>query len=155
MSRWCDLERDEPELGTAGRQLLYQFGPGLAFLATVRPDGGPRMHPICPVIAEGGLYAFIVESPKLGDLRRDGRYALHTFPPEHTDDEFYLTGAVTEISDRELRTSVASACLHSISGDDALFEFHIARCLHAKYRERGAFPPTYTRWAAPDAGRLR
>jgi hypothetical protein len=23
---------------------------GLAFVATVRPDGGPRVHPMCPVI---------------------------------------------------------------------------------------------------------
>lgn len=64
--------------------MFYEHGLGLGFLATTRPDGGPRVHPICPVLA-GNLYAFIVPGPKLADLRRDPRYryALHSeiFPP--------------------------------------------------------------------------
>jgi hypothetical protein len=37
-----------PARSRRGRQsLLYQFGVGLAFLSTVRPDGGPRLHPLC------------------------------------------------------------------------------------------------------------
>ena len=54
--------------------LLYQFGVGLAFLATVRRDGGPRVHPMCPLIHQGGLYGFFVPGPKQADLHRDGRY---------------------------------------------------------------------------------
>lgn len=152
VARWKDLQSANPELAEAGRSLIYQFGPGLAFLATVRSDGGPRLHPICPVIADGGLYAFIVPSPKLHDLRRDGRYAFHSFPPEHTDDEFYLTGAAVEVTDADTRSSVREACEHSVAEEDPLFEFRIERCMHAKYRERGAFPPVYTTWIAPDAG---
>ena len=53
MSRWEQFAEREPRLSEAGRALFYQYGPGLGFLATVRADGGPRMHPICPVIAEG------------------------------------------------------------------------------------------------------
>src|SRR6266704_3965772 len=44
-----------PDFADAGRALLYQFGVGLAFLATVRRDGGPRVHPVCPLICHGGL----------------------------------------------------------------------------------------------------
>jgi hypothetical protein len=88
LARWAELEHDAPEIAAAGKELIYQFGLGLGFLATVRKDGGPRVHPICPIIAHGGLYAFIVPSPKQDDLRRDGRYALHSFPPAENDNEF-------------------------------------------------------------------
>ena len=37
------------------RELFYQYGIGLGFLATVRPDGGPRLHPICPIITDEGF----------------------------------------------------------------------------------------------------
>ena len=148
MKRWSDLEHQEPELAEAGRQLFYQFGVGLGFLATVRKDGGPRLHPICPIIAHGGLYGFILPSPKRLDLRRDGRFALHSFPPAETDDEFYVTGRVVEIDDPAIRESVANAYHHDPGREEELFEFLIERCLLARYRERGAFPPTYTNWRA-------
>jgi len=53
VARWEDLERQAPELAGHGRRLLYQFGLGLGFLATIRPDGGPRLHPFCPIVADG------------------------------------------------------------------------------------------------------
>jgi hypothetical protein len=67
-----------PDLAGEGRQLFYEHRVGLGFLATVRPDGGPRVHPICPLVTPEGLYGFIVPGPKLKDLRRDSGYALHT-----------------------------------------------------------------------------
>ena len=73
MKRWCDFARESPALAEAGRALLYQHRVGLGYLATIRRDGGPRVHPICPVIADGGLYAFIGNrSPKPAESR-DGR----------------------------------------------------------------------------------
>ncbi|HEY5859818.1 MAG TPA: hypothetical protein VIX62_05995, partial [Actinomycetota bacterium] len=66
---WREFSALRPDLADAGKQLLYQFGVGLAFLGTVRADGGPRLHPFCPVI-DDGLFAFIVPSPKRDDLHR-------------------------------------------------------------------------------------
>ena len=37
---WAVFEADQPRLAEAGRRLLYQHGPGLAYLATIRRDGG-------------------------------------------------------------------------------------------------------------------
>ena len=88
-----------PDLADAGRALLYQFGVGLGFLATVRRDGGPRVHPMCPLLTDDALYAFIVPSPKCDDLRRDGRYALHSFPRPDDEDAVYLTGTATVVDD--------------------------------------------------------
>ncbi|MGH7856085.1 MAG: pyridoxamine 5'-phosphate oxidase family protein, partial [Candidatus Binatia bacterium] len=86
MLTWSQFRDERPDLAEAGRQLLYQFSVGLAFLGTVRKDGGPRMHPMCPILYEEGLYAFIEPGPKRYDLVRDGRYAMHCFPPADDED---------------------------------------------------------------------
>ncbi len=152
MARWQEFERAEPEMAEAGRALVYQFGVGLGFLATVRKDGGPRMHPVCLVVGEGGLWAFIEESPKRHDLERDGRVAVHTFPPEKVDDEFYVTGRVIRHTDAGLVAKVSELYLAvgATKGDHAwLYEFDIERVLWSKYGERPSWPPEYRKWAAP------
>ena len=74
MAAWHELRSARSELAAAGRDLLYPHGMGLGFLATVRPDGGPRLHPMWPLLTDDELFAFIIPSPKQADLRRDGRY---------------------------------------------------------------------------------
>jgi len=83
MITWTEFEQREPVLAEVGHAQFYQHNIGLGFLATVRRDGGPRVHPVCPVISPAGLHVLILPGPKRGDLRRDGRYSLHTemFPP--------------------------------------------------------------------------
>src|SRR2546430_10220547 len=92
MASWWECAAAQPRLASVIRALVHQYGPGLGYLATVRPDGGPRVHPVSPVITDEGLYCFILDSPKRRDLDRDGRYALHSFPPDESDDEAYLSG---------------------------------------------------------------
>lgn len=99
MAPWREFTRIRPDLAEAGKSLLYQYGVGLAFLGTSRPDGGPRVHPMCPLVTEGSLLAFIVPSPKRDDLIRDGRYALHSFPAEDNEDAFYVTGRAEVVTD--------------------------------------------------------
>jgi len=151
MARWADLEAEAPELAAGGAKLLYQYGLGLGFLATVRADGGPRLHPFCPILTDGGLWGFIGDSPKLRDLRRDGRYAVHSFPATDRDDEFYAHGRAVEVTDPEQIARVRAAYKAPIQeGDDALFELHLERALLATYGRRLSWPPVYTRWAASD-----
>ncbi len=93
MLTWGEFARLRPDLTEGGRALLYQYaGLGLGFLATVSKTGAPRLHPFCPAIAGETLYAFLVPSPKLNDLMRDGRYALHSDLSPVNEDAFYLTG---------------------------------------------------------------
>src|SRR5262245_10562216 len=93
MKRWSQFAAEKPEMAEAGRSLVYQFRVGLGYLATVRKDGGPRVHPVCPVIANGGLYLFIGNrSPKPRDPLPDGRFVLHSSPNHEADDEYTVTG---------------------------------------------------------------
>lgn len=151
MARWSDLEQEAPELAAGGARLLQQYGLGLAFLATIRADGGPRLHPFCPILTDGSLWGFIGESPKLHDLRRDGRFAIHSFPSPDRDDEFYAHGRAVETTDTETNARVRAAYHAPIQeGDDALFELRLERALLALYGPRPSWPPTYTRWRASE-----
>ena len=42
---WGDFEKANGAMAKTGHALLHQFGIGLAFIATTRKDGGPRLHP--------------------------------------------------------------------------------------------------------------
>jgi hypothetical protein len=151
MKRWSDFATEQPAMAEAGRALLYQFRVGLGYLATVRKDGGPRVHPVCPVVATGGLYLFIGNhSPKRNDLLRDGRYALHSFPNPQVDDEFYVTGRAMRIDDPAVRAVVYETytATGAFTSDDTLFELLLERALHAKYGPRPSWPPVYTKWRA-------
>ncbi len=96
MPDWSDLEQQSPDMAAQGRALLARHQ--VAYLATIRKDGGPRVHQICPAIIDGTLYASIAPSAKLHDLHRDGRYMLHFMCGEH-DAEFHCRGTATEIRD--------------------------------------------------------
>ena len=153
---WGDLRIARPDLAAVGRRLLYSFDIGLGFLATVRLDGGPRVHPICPVLTDTGLYAMILPGPKLDDLRRDPRYALHgeTYPPPHQDDGFYVTGTAIEVTDRVLWERIASQLLTERALPDrwpdfdaqVLFELLIERCLLTLTQAGEGFPAGHTIW---------
>lgn len=152
LSRWKHLRKERPELADAGRRLFYQFGVGLAFLGTVRRDGGPRLHPVCPFFTDDGLYLFVVPSPKRDDLHRDRRYALHSYPCPDNEDAFYLVGeAVLESADAEIRagflaergwTDTPPPDWHS----QQVFELLIQRVLYTKTTGHADFSPVHTVW---------
>ena len=152
MATWSEFETDAPALAAAGRQLLYQYGPPLGFLATVRPDGGPRVHPFCPIVTNGALWAFILRhSPKGADLLRDPRFALHAFPARDLDDEFFVRGRAEAVDPGEdARLAIVGAARPATVGgdDEQLFQLHLDRVLLATYSYRGQWPPRYERWLA-------
>lgn len=151
MKRWEEFARERPEMAQAGHALLYRFGPGLGFLGTVRDDGEPRVHPVCPVVAHGGLYVFIGnQSPKVNDLKSNGRLALHAFPMPEVDDEFYVAGRAQRIDDADVRQVVYQAYIATgaHTSNDTLFELLLERALHAKCGPRPSWPPVYTKWKA-------
>src|SRR5258706_11476503 len=119
---WSDFAGASPRLAADVRALMELYGQGFGYLATVRRDGGPRLHPVSPVIAEGGLYCFVTLSPNRGDLERDGRYALHAYPADHSHDEAYLTGRARAVHDDLRRHRLAQLYRAAPDVDWKLFE---------------------------------
>jgi hypothetical protein len=109
------------------------------------------------LLTDEGLYGFIVPGPKLDDLRRDTRYALHceTFPPPRHDDAFYVTGRASERDDPILRAALTDQFLHERQldepwagfDDQALVEFGVERCLVTLTDARDGFPAGHTTWS--------
>lgn len=148
MVTWKEFRAARPDLAQAAERLLYQYKVGYAFLATVRKDGAPRLHPVCPAVVDGHLYLFIDRSPKKADLVRDGRYALHTFPPEEGDEEFYCAGRADAVNDPQIRAAVVANYHRRPRDDEALFELTLERAMHTIW-ENWATPknrPARTAW---------
>jgi hypothetical protein len=98
------------------------------------------------IVGNGGLFVALVPSPKARDLERDPRFALHAMPPEETDDEFAVTGRAVRLDDPERRAAVQAVYQNTIQPHDVVFELHVETALLARYKHRGDWPPTYTRW---------
>ena len=135
MVTWKEFAAAAPALAEAGRSLLNQFGVGLAFLATVRKDGAPRLHPVCPVLSNDRLFVLITPtSPKRHDLVQDGRYALQTFPqPKPGSDEFYLAGKALVVDDASARAAVLRDAKHMAEASEIAFELWIDRVMHTRW----------------------
>jgi hypothetical protein len=162
MITWTEFKRQQPALADAGRRQFYQWGIGLAFLGTVRRGGGPRVHPVCPVISPAGLHLLIREGPKQHDLRRDGRYALHseTCPPPRQDDGFMIIGRALQVADADTARLVRGQVLAERDGkvwpgfdEEAVFELGVERCLLTLTQADEPFPAGPTIWQAGDGTR--
>jgi len=149
MATWSEFAAAEPSLADGIRALLLQYGPGMGYLATVRADGSPRLHPVSPVVTDTGLYCFVVASPKRRDLERDGRYALHAFPSEESDDEAYVTGRALPVTDPLVIGSLAGALRASPDVDWRLFELLVDTATLRLHGPAGALPFSATPSAPP------
>lgn len=156
MATWQDFASSAPALAAEAKKNLYEVGIGLGFLATVRADGAPRVHPVCPIVSDVGLHVLIVSGPKQRDLRRDGRYALHTetCPPPNHEDGCMLTGRAAEILDSGVRQVLldhlalerqTDAPWPTVQ-DDALFELTIDTCLLMRTAGSEDLPAGPTIW---------
>jgi hypothetical protein len=140
MATWSEFAAAAPWLAEEVHALFCQYGQCYGYLATVRADGGPRVHPVAPVLAEGGLFCFVMDSPKRRDLERDGRYALHAYPAEHSDDEAYVTGRALPVTDPRVLGRLARAHRAAPQVDWRLFELDIELAMVTQHAGRGRTP---------------
>lgn len=122
MTTWREFRDLEPELaGFAADRLAGSP----AYLATVRPSGAPRVHPVTPIITDDGFYVFMEPtSPKATDLRKRHHFALHNGVPDDAGSggEVHLTGDGREIIDGVLRNRVTEAASYAPADRYVLFE---------------------------------
>lgn len=119
------------------------------------------MHPMCPLLTDSDLYAFIVPSPKRDDLHRDGRYVLHSFPADENEDAFYVTGRAELVTDEHdvealARQFAAERDMAEPPTEIAkweLFVLHIGSSLLTRTTGHGDPSPDHTVWHEPDARR--
>lgn len=108
MTSWKEFAEQSPELAAFGES---RFRGGVAYLATVRDDGSPRVHPVTPIIGEQLFLFMEPSSPKGQDLQRDSRFALHCAVEDSSggNGEFYIRGRATLNSDPLVREQAVKA----------------------------------------------
>jgi hypothetical protein len=145
MATWDEFAGGAAELAGFGEERLKS---GVAYLATVREDGSPRVHPVTPIIGHGRLFLFMEPaSPKGRDLRRDGRYSLHCTVADSSGGagEFYLRGSAVPVDDSETRRLATDAASYAPADRYVLFELGIDGAASTVYREGR---PDRRRWGA-------
>jgi hypothetical protein len=158
VAEWAQFESEAPEIARIATRLwpglfaLARDDPppetetfAISYLATVRRDASPRLHPFCPILAGGRLFAAIPRSsPKGWDLRRDGRCVIHALPGSE-DDELCIRATAIEVTDdpatrslvREVVTrSGVGGMIESVS-HDPLFEFDLEQVDVARWVDIG------------------
>jgi len=136
---WKEFEEHAPRLASLGFKKLDRK---VAYLATLKKDGSPRLHPVTPFIRNGMLFIFTEpSSPKISDLRRDDRYALHCSVDREKGEpliEFLVAGTAKIINDDSVRAEAMNiAASPVLTNDYALFEFQIDNVLVVEYDNDG------------------
>ena len=130
---WKTIEEKDPDLAAFGAERLNDK---VAYLATVRKDGSPRVHPMTPIIGQGHLFVFMEPtSPKGHDLRRDGRYAIHCGVSDNSGEsgEFTVSGRAHLVESPELRALAVKMAGYSPADRYILFEFEVESAASTVY----------------------
>ncbi len=141
---WKKFEEQSPELASIGASLLSRQ---ISFLATIRTDGSPRVHPVRPIVGYGYLFVFIDQSsPKRSDLLKDGRYAMHcsVFESNGLSNEFMIAGVAKAVDNHEIREQAVELWGKDVPDKYALFEFSIDAALATDFDENRK--PNRHRW---------
>jgi hypothetical protein len=154
MTNWAKFLESDPALGQFARTRLVGR---IAYLATSRADGSPRVHPVSPFIAGDHLFVYMEPtSPKVFDLRRDSRYALHCSVEDNSggQGESLIRGKAHEITDSAMKTAAFESALamgYNPLERYVLFELMIGEAMSTVYEDG---EPKRARWRASNRGRL-
>ncbi len=112
MATWREFAEASPGLAAKGRERLHGR---VGYLATVRADGSPRVHPVTPIVGEDELFVLMEPtSPKGHDLRREPRYQLHVGVEDTNGGggELYVRGSAQFVDDPATRQRAVAACTY-------------------------------------------
>lgn len=149
MATWATFAAAAPRIAATGERLLHWRGEiAEGFLASVRDDAPPRVHPVYVQVVDGRLYGFIGRSAKRTDLELDGRYALHAHQDPDEPNEFEVRGRASLVPPGTAHDTVAAAWYFATGDEYALFEFDVESALLGERADQDEWPPTYTAWRA-------
>jgi uncharacterized pyridoxamine 5'-phosphate oxidase family protein len=134
MMSWKIFEEQQPDLAAFGKVRLHNK---VAYLATIRKDGSPRVHPFTPIIGEGHFFVFMEPtSPKGHDLHRDEHFAIHCSVSDTSGEsgEFFVAGKAKFIEDPELRSLAIKIAPYHPAERYILFEFEPESVVMTEYK---------------------
>jgi Pyridoxamine 5'-phosphate oxidase len=100
---WADFRAAEPEFADAVQARFDNFRHHV--LATLRPDGSPRLTGLEAGFRDGELWlGMMIGSRKAVDLLRDPRFSMHANPGPDADmagGDVRVSGRAVEVTDEE------------------------------------------------------
>jgi hypothetical protein len=141
---------------------LAAFGAGrlhdqVAYLATLKTDGAPRLHPVRPVISGGRLFVFTEPtSPKVRDMEGDGRFMLHSTATGDSPwdlREFAVEGRAHRVDDPGSRAMADAGSAFPRDAHLVLFELDVTAGSSTVYGADGR--PERRRWVATSGREAR
>ena len=138
MTSWGEFASVAAELAAFGAKRLTM---NTAYLATVREDGTPRVHPVTPIVGEGRLMLFMEPtSPKGKDLQRGSHYQLHCGVENNGggSGEFYVTGGARLVEHNETAIwELAQRVGYTPKAHYILFELSVTSAYSTVYTPEG------------------
>ncbi len=135
MATWSEFQTAEPDLASLGREQLNDRN---CYLATVKPNGAPRVHPVTPILAGEHLYVFMEPaSPKGRDLESEPRYALHSNVDAEPGSlkELLVEGTAHRTGDPADRDAAIETSSYPIEERYVLFRLGVSRVLFTEYED--------------------
>lgn len=144
MASWAEFTKQSPELAAFGKT---RFSSGVAYLATLRLDGGPRVHPVTPILGEELFLFMELASPKGKDLLQDPRYQLYCAVEDMSGGkgEFYVRGRAEKVEDTVIRQQAVRAAPYSPQERYILFRLSVEYAFMNTYVDGKPHP---LRWEA-------
>jgi|TARA_B100001079_G_scaffold261352_1_gene262408 hypothetical protein len=142
---WEKLDHEAPEVAAFGKS---RIDGKVSYLATVRGDGFPRIHPVTAIVGESRCFMFAEPgSSKVKDFRSNDHFCLHCGMSDSSGSsgEFQITGEVIQIEDDQIRAEAESICSYRPAGRYLLYELKISEAIATAYR---GGRPNRKRWTA-------
>ncbi|MFN3238472.1 MAG: pyridoxamine 5'-phosphate oxidase family protein [Pseudomonadales bacterium] len=145
MHSWGELQLASPDIAEFGRKRL---DGKVAYLATVRESGGPRVHPVTAFLSPTRCFIFAEpDSSKVRDFTRNPQFHLHCAMSDSSGSsgEFQMSGQVIEASEASSRQEAEANCPFRPSSRSILYELKLLEAVATSYR---GGRPDRRRWRA-------
>jgi len=131
---WAIFSEQAPEIAHFGQK---RIDGKVSYLATVRENGAPRIHPVTALVGEGSCFIFAEpESSKVRDFHHNSQFSLHCSMSDSSGSsgEFQIRGLAEYVSDEDVRLLAESICHYRPASSYQLFELKISEAMSNCYR---------------------
>ena len=132
MYSWGELQLASPDIAEFGRRRL---DGKVAYLASVKANGAPRVHPVTAFLSETRCFIFAdPNSSKVRDFSQNPGFHLHCAMSDSSGSsgEFQMAGKV--VVTQESRAEAEANCPFRPSSRSILYELKLSEAIATSYR---------------------
>ncbi|MFT7688005.1 MAG: hypothetical protein ACI9FB_003363 [Candidatus Azotimanducaceae bacterium] len=131
---WRVFSEQAPEIAEFG---LSRIDGKVCYLATIRENDLPRIHPVTALVGDGRCFIFAQpDSSKVRDFQGNSRFNLHCSMSDSSGSsgEFQFSGSAVLNEEKADRALAESICSYRPSGSFLLFELRVSEATSNCFR---------------------